>query len=153
MGLFDTYHEENNSASFSNEDEAYFALLYFAGTIDGNLDKEEVKIFINATKNHYKLKDGDYFKKIMGKVSKIIGIKLEENIDVMGFIVEQALQNIKENHRLSVFINFVNVILADGVIHADEEAAVEKLQKAFQINDEIAMDVVKYSISKQDSFQ
>jgi len=144
MGLFDNLFGGGTGDKTVTKQEAFTGILLAAAAADGHIAEEEaqglwtaierMKLFANFTP--------DKFNKMMDTLLKILK---KGGADLL---VEKCVPALPEELRGTAFVNACDIVLADGVVEAEEKALIEKLQKKLEIPGDEAMDIVKVMILK-----
>lgn len=120
MGLFDAFKGE---LKFSKE-EAAFGLLFVAVAADGEIDEDEQRAFFSTlTRMRYFVRfDYDAATRKISRFVRDQGIE--------AFVV-LACEGLEESIKIPLFLNFLDLLISDGRIAAEEERlatlVVEKL--------------------------
>jgi len=120
MGLFDAFKGE---IKFSKE-EAAFGLLFIAVAADGEIDEDEQRAFFAALTRMRYFGRFDYD----GAIRKVSKFVRDQGVDAF---VGVACDNLEDSIKTPLFLNFLDLLISDGRIAAEEErlaqAVVDKL--------------------------
>jgi hypothetical protein len=144
VGLFDALFGGGGGDKTVTKQEAFTGLLLAAAACDGHIAEEEaqglwtaierMKLFANYTP--------DKFNKMMDTLLKILK---KGGPDLL---VDKCVPALPEELRATVFANACDLVLADGVVEAEEKAFIEKLQNRLGIPGDEAMDIVRIMVIK-----
>ncbi len=144
MGLFDNLFGGSGGDKTVTKQEAFTGILLAAAAADGHISEEEaqglwtaierMKLFSNFTP--------DKFNKMMDTLLKFLK---KGGPDLL---VEKCVPALPDELRATAFANACDLVLADGVVEAEEKALIEKLQNRLEIPGDEAMDIVRVMIVK-----
>ncbi len=145
MGLFDNlFGGSEGGGKTITKQEAFAGILLAAAAADGHIAEEEARS-LWTTIERMKLFEKftpDKFNKMMDNLLKILK---KGGPDLL---VDKCYPAIPEALRETVFANACDLVLADGVVEAEEKAMIEKLQNRLEIPGDEAMDIVKVMVIK-----
>lgn len=138
MALFDRILGEASASSFTVE-EAVAAVLFLTVSADGNISDEEKELFV-TTSNRMKL-----LKKQTVEEYNSMMDKIRAHFNKHGFddTLSHAVQFIPAELRDTTFALSADIIFADGSVDENESLFIESVQKALQIPDNLALQIVE----------
>ena len=145
MGLFDRVLgiQTTTQATFSPA-EAYAASTLAAIASDGYLADEEVEGFITNLNRMqlFKSYSGDVMRRM---IDKLFGIMKRDGVEVLFGLAKASLP-----HEMapSAFAVAADLILADGVVTAEEENFLNQLYGALELSEDIAVKIIEVMMLK-----
>jgi tellurite resistance protein len=143
MGLFDDVLGGSEPQKLTKEI-AYVGILILANNSDGNVSDEESRALGTACSRMKMYRDltGDQVGRIIDRAVGIINRKGFE--EALGLFVQALPEKL---HR-TVFANAVDLVLADGVVEAEEKAFINDLRKALGLAGDDAQMIAQVMIYK-----
>jgi len=133
MSLFGS----KNTPGISDENEAFFAIIFACIAVDGEITIEEMHDVTSIFQKHHLFGDIDlnaYYKK-MKKMYKEAG-SCER-------LMQEATPHLSDKMTLTVFANVMDMVFADGVFDRPEQELVKQLKSMLNISDEQESQVKK----------
>lgn len=143
MGLFSKLFAPSSQTTiqFSNEREAFFAIVYACATIDGEIDHDKFEALIAFMKTNNYMEGFDSLE----AYRRLSILKSKYGASA---IVTSALGHVNESMKPTLFATAVDFILADGVVNDKEESLLKDLQQGLSISQELATKVIDVMIVK-----
>jgi len=141
MSFYDKYFKDNVirfSVLKMSSEEAYIAILFCAVKADDMVTREEMQALeymISRFKGFVSF-NPTHFQNVANEFLKIVD---REGIDTLVNAAKNALEN---NLKEAVFINAVEIVMADGIVDTKEKEFLEKLQNALGIPDDRVEQIV-----------
>ena len=144
MGLFDKVFGKESGAVKLNEPEAFAAVAVAAIASDGNISPEEVQHTV-ANLSTLQLFRG-YNIRDLGKTLDKVADLLRRRGPAP--LIEAVKVTLSQEHLETAFFIAADLVLADGVVEAEEKKFLEELQRTLQIDDATALKIVDVVIIK-----
>jgi hypothetical protein len=144
MGLFDNFFGTQKESQEMAVQEAFAGILLGAAAADGHIADEEAE-GLWTTLARMRMFDswtGQKFSHMMGKLVKIL-----KRHDVDG-LLDRCVASLPQKLHETAFANACDIVLADGVVEAEEEEFLEKLQRKLDVSGDEALTIVEVTIIK-----
>jgi hypothetical protein len=144
MGLFDNFFGTQKESQEMAVQEAFAGILLGAAAADGHIADEEAE-GLWTTLARMRMFDswtGQKFSHMMGKLVKIL-----KRHDVDG-LLDRCVASLPQKLHETAFANACDIVLADGVVEAEEEEFLEKLQRKLDVSGDEALTIVEVMIIK-----
>jgi tellurite resistance protein len=144
LGIFDKVLGKESGEIKLNKPEAFAAVAVATIASDGNISPEELqRTVINLSTiqffRKYDLKD------LSNTLNKVAGIL---NRRGSGPLMEAVKATLSHEHLETAFFVAADLILADGIVEAEEKKFLEELQHTLQIDEAIALKIVDVALIK-----
>src|SRR5262249_55584199 len=113
-----------------NKHEAFAGILLAASASDGGLADEECADLVKSITRMKMFSDFDG-DRLSGMLNRLLGMISEHGIDTM---LDQFVKALPPELHKTAFINACDLVMADGVVEAEEQQYVNRLWKALGIN-------------------
>ncbi|MCE9530273.1 MAG: tellurite resistance TerB family protein, partial [Planctomycetes bacterium] len=143
MGLFDNLLDGNAPPAFTPQD-AFAGIMIAASGCDGHFADEEMEN-VRATLGRLKVFDDKDADELDGILDRIFKIYKREG--VYGLLGKSAAA-LPGHLRDCVFANAADMILADGVVEAEEKQFLELLQETLHLDADTALTIVEVMLIK-----
>jgi tellurite resistance protein len=143
MGLFDDVLGESKGQQITKEI-AYVGILIIANNSDGNVSDEEARALgTNICRmKMYRDLTGDQIGRIIDRAIGVINRKgFEESLSLF-------VQALPEKLHKTVFANAVDLVLADGVVEAEEKEFINDLRKVLGLSGDDAQMIAQVMVYK-----
>jgi hypothetical protein len=144
MGLFDNFFGTQKESQEMAVQEAFAGILLGAAASDGHIADEEAE-GLWVTLSRMRMFDswtGQQFSHMMDRLVKIL-----KRHDVDG-LLDRCVASLPQKMHETAFANACDIVLADGVVEADEEEFLEKLQRKLDVSGDEALTIVEVMIIK-----
>lgn len=144
MGLLDSLFGGMERSSKLTNPEAFAGILLGASACDGHIADDEVQGLVTTLvrmKLYQRFNDkqyGDMLKRLHAIIKK-------KGVDAL---IDLCVAGIDSELRETAFANACDIVLADGVVEADEKEFVETLGKKLDIEKKLAVLIVKIMVVK-----
>lgn len=144
MGLFDNLFGDQGPSKTFTKQEAFAGLLLAAAAADGHIADEEAGGLWHAI-NRMKLYSSFTPDKFGQMLNNLIKVLKREGVEKL---TNRCVQALPDSLRETAFANVCDLVLADGVVEAEEKELVEKLQNKLEIPGDRAIDIVQVMVIK-----
>ncbi|MCG3219469.1 MAG: tellurite resistance TerB family protein [Candidatus Heimdallarchaeota archaeon] len=147
MGLFDKFFNVDETSSKQvnlSKEESFLGILIAASASDGHLSKIEflsISRAFNSSKMFSHLTEMQ-LKQMYERIFQM----LQSN--GVGNIIHTASKVLSQELKETVFALAIDIVLADGIVDANEKQFLDKLQAAIGINEALATKIVEVMIIK-----
>lgn len=144
MGLFDTLFSGLDSRTKLTPQESFAGILLAASACDGHISEDEFAQFI-STLFRMKLFERVNEKQFSQVLNKLMGVLKKSGPDAL---VDGCVETLPDGLKKSAFTNACNIVLADGVLEADEKEFINTLMKKLAIPSETAKTIATVMVIK-----
>lgn len=144
MGLFDNFFGTEKGSQEMTVQEAFTGILLGAAAADGHIADEEAE-GLWTTLSRMRMFDswtGQKFNHMMSRLVKVL-----KRHDVEG-LLNRCAANLPQKLHETAFANACDIVLADGVVEAEEEEFLENLQRKLDVSGDEALTIVEVMIIK-----
>ncbi|MCX7946623.1 MAG: tellurite resistance TerB family protein [Hydrogenophilus sp.] len=135
MGLFDLF-KKSQTVEFSNNAEAILALMLAIGSIDGELDRDEVMALVGIAQLNRSLAGSDLQRAVDSALRYLKNKGPGQTaVDALGFLPAEL--------HATAFAFASLVAMADGVVTEEEEQKLMELAEQSSLDEETARAVVR----------
>jgi hypothetical protein len=144
MGLFDALFGGMEGASKLTPQESFAGILLGASACDGHISDDEVQGLVTALVRMklYEKYTGRHFNQALNKLHSFLK---KQGVDAL---IDACAQTLPKNLDKAAFANACDIILADGVVEADERAFIERLRVKLQIEPDTARSIAEVMVIK-----
>jgi tellurite resistance protein len=145
MGLFDNLFTDKTSGGRElTKQEAFAGILLGASACDGHTADAEVKSLFTATERMRLFENvtANKWNAMMDVLLKFL------NKDGPLKLVDRCAKALPEGLRQTAFANACDIVLADGTVEDEEKDFLDYLQKALELDGDIALNIVEVMIIK-----
>ena len=145
MGLFDSVLEEHRSSDLSlGPAESFTAITLLAIAADGYVSADESRV-LNSTLSRLRM-FRSYSNDVIGAMmDRLLGIIRRQGPDAL---LKAAIAGLPDDLRDTVFAVTLDIMLADGEVAPEEEELLNKLHRALELPNDLAMTIVKVMVIK-----
>jgi len=144
MGLFDSLFGGMESSRKLSPQEAFAGILLAASACDGHISDEEAENLTTAV-GRMKLFQRVNEKEFGTVMNKLMGILKKKGPD---FLVDGCCESLPKELVNAAFANACNIVLADGVVDAEEKEFIEKLRTSLKVDENIARTIAQVMVIK-----
>jgi uncharacterized membrane protein YebE (DUF533 family) len=144
MGLFDSLFGGMESSRKLSPQEAFAGILLAASACDGHISDEEAGNLTTAV-GRMKLFQRVNEKEFGTVMDKLTGILKKKGPD---FLVDGCCESLPKELVNAAFANACNIVLADGVVDAEEKEFIEKLRTSLKVDENIARTIAQVMVIK-----
>lgn len=138
MGLFDKVLGGGSSVALSKP-EAFAGVMLAVVAADGNISDEESDAFLGAINRMQMFReqsDGDH----KAMMNKLFGILRKSD---PGDLVTRAAATLTSRLREAAFAAAADLVFVDGSVEDEERKILERIQRALEVPDELAQQIVR----------
>lgn len=145
MGLFDNFFNTPTNTGFSSQ-QAVMNIIVAAVMIDGDIDDDEIKqlramcltspIFASNTVEQ----DGQLIKTAVNNIARL-----------KGEAIRRSASSLTNDLRETAFVLAVEMVLADGLLHRNEEVFIDQLADSLGVDEQTAHQAIKITLIKMRS--
>lgn len=144
MGLFDSLFGGMESSKKLTPQESFAGVLLAASACDGHISDEEASTLMTAV-GRMKLFSQVNEKQFSQIMDKLLGILKKKGHDVL---IEASCSSLPKELANAAFANACNIVLADGVVDADEKEFIEKLRSGLDLEGATAKMIAQVMVIK-----
>lgn len=143
MGLFDKVFGSSQPQKL-NAQEAFTGVLIASVASDGSIGSEEMLgvMSVIARMKLYKGMNDQQMKTLMDRVVNVL------KKQGPGSIIAAAKETLSPDQKETAFAVAADLVLADGVVEAEEKQFLEDLQKAMEVADDKALKITEVLVIK-----
>jgi tellurite resistance protein len=144
MGLFDSLFGGMEKGGKLSPQESFAGILFGASACDGHIAEEEFQSLVTTLVRMklYERFDGRKFNQMMDKLHKVLKKK---GVD---FLIDGCVEALPDELSNTAFANACDIVLADGVVEADEKAFMDNLQVKLGLDAGIAKTIAQVMVVK-----
>ncbi len=144
MGLLDTLFGGMEGSGKLTSQEAFAGVLLGASACDGHIAGDEVQGLVTTLLRMklYQRCTDKHFNQIL---NKLMGIVKKKSVDDL---IDACAESLPQELRETAFANACDIILADGVVEADEKAFINRLQGKLRIDTQTARAIAEVMVVK-----
>lgn len=124
--------------------ESFAGILLAASACDGHISDEEAANLTTAV-GRMKLFQRVNEKEFGNVMDKLLGILKKKGADVL---IEGCCESLPKDLVNAAFANACNIVLADGVVDAEEKSFIEKLRSSLGVDENIAKTIAQVMVIK-----
>lgn len=131
-----------NTVTFETEQEAFLAILLAVASADGiytDQDYQQVASLIGSNLFFANTNLPEMRRKLLEKANRVGNLER---------LIPSAVQVLDPHRKRSVFVYCMDIILADGMVTADEEHIMEEIRNGLGISDAFAQATFEVVIAK-----
>jgi hypothetical protein len=144
MGLFDSLFGGMEGGGKLTPQEAFAGVLLGASACDGHIADDEVAGLI-TTLVRMKLFQRWTDKNYNQSLNKLHGFLKKKGVDVL---IDACVEALPGELRETAFANACDIVLADGVVEADEKEFIDKLHRKLGIDKKVAGEIASIMVVK-----
>lgn len=144
MGIFDALFSGMETKTKLSPQESFAGILLAASACDGHISEDEFAQLVTAL---FRMKlferiNEKQFKQVLDKLMSVLK-KNDANT-----LADGCCETLPENLRKAAFANAVNIVLADGVLEADEKEFINSLRQKLQLDEKQAKTIAQVMVIK-----
>jgi uncharacterized membrane protein YebE (DUF533 family) len=144
MGLFDALFGGMESSRKLTPQESFAGILLAASACDGHISDEEAANLTTAV-GRMKLFQRVNEKEFNNVMDKLLGILKKKGPDAL---IDGCCESLPKELVNAAFANACNIVLADGVVDAEEKTFIEKLRSTLGVDENIAKTIAQVMVIK-----
>jgi len=134
----------NQAPQKLTKQDAFAGILLAANASDGHISDEEVQGFVTVLLRMKMFSDWSS-EQINKTIDRMCGMLNKKGVDVT---LETCAKVLPENLHRAAFANACDLILADGVVEAEEKEFINKLRKAIGLSGDDAQTIAQVMVWK-----
>lgn len=144
MGLLDKVFGKESGAIKLSEPEAFAAVAVAAIASDGNISPEEIQRTVTDLSTIQLFRSYD-LRDLANTLNKVAGLLRRRG---PAPVIEAVKAALGQEHLETAFFVAADLVLADGVVEAEEKKFLEELQRTLQIDEATALKIVDVVLIK-----
>jgi tellurite resistance protein len=127
-----------------NKQDAFLAVLLITVAADGHISSEECESVVGVS-NRMSLLKGMSAEQFNSSIRNLQGLQQKHG---SGWLLSKAAEVMPSDLRQTAFAIAADLVFADGSIESDEESALEAIQSAMQVPDDLAAKIIEVLVIK-----
>jgi tellurite resistance protein len=144
MGLFDSLFGGMGGETKLSPQEAFAGVLLGASACDGHIADDEVAGLVTALVR-MKLFQRWTDKNFNQSLNRLHGVLKKKGVDTL---IDACIESLPGELRETAFANACDIVLADGVVEADEKEFINNLCRKLEIDRKVAGEIAEIMVVK-----